>query len=71
MDTPVPRATGTPPSPWPTVARAVALLTLIISVLGTAFVRRQAEQICAVREWFVHVTALDDARRPIGDEPAF
>lgn len=37
MDTPVPRATGTPPSPWPTVARAVALLTLMISVLLTAF----------------------------------
>lgn len=37
MDTQAPRASGAPPSPWPTVAGAVALLTAIISVLLTAF----------------------------------
>ncbi|MER7000240.1 DUF262 domain-containing protein [Streptomyces sp. NPDC000410] len=30
-----------------------------------------SEEICAVLEWFIHVTALAEARRPIGDEPAF
>ncbi|WP_323180173.1 hypothetical protein [Streptomyces sp. NBC_00893] len=30
-----------------------------------------SEEICAVPEWFIHMTAPADARRPIGDEPAF
>ncbi|MFH8656275.1 ABC transporter permease [Streptomyces afghaniensis] len=37
MDTQAPGASGPSPSPWPTVARAVALLMVIISVLLTAF----------------------------------
>ncbi|WP_412078754.1 hypothetical protein ACLF6K_35685 [Streptomyces xanthophaeus] len=37
MDTPAPSAAGTLPSSWPTVARAVVLLTALVSVLLTAF----------------------------------
>ncbi|MFF6783956.1 hypothetical protein [Streptomyces sp. NPDC012510] len=37
MDTQAPRASAAPPSPWRTVAGAVALLTVVVSVLLTAF----------------------------------
>ncbi|MER5758511.1 DUF262 domain-containing protein [Streptomyces sp. NPDC002082] len=30
-----------------------------------------SEEICAVLEWFIHVTALAEAQRPIEDEPTF
>jgi len=72
MDTPTPRAADTLPSPWPTVARTVVLLTAIISVLLTAFawpsVRSQVHDVpIAVAGPTTAVTQIStalDQRRP-------